>query len=342
MLKNPKKLTFSIAFVLFSFPSSGANVKATDSEHSRAENARRESAVLWREPTDIHTRNLFYGQGGEKDQPRGPFTFVEEDLSGTNPKYIIRDRQNVKWTVKLGMEAKPETVASRLVWAAGYFTNEDYFISDLHVEQMPTRLKRGRKLVGPGGSMHNARLKRHVEDQKKIENWKWKHDPLTGSRELNGLRVMMALINNWDLKDDNNAIYGGKKSPGQVYMVSDLGSSFGSTGLAFPFRHSKGCLKSYTHSKFIAKVRAADVDFRVPSRPSLVYILKVPSFIRRIRMEDLGKHIPRGDARWIGQILSGLSTEQIHDAFRAGGYTPEQAEAFTKTVQYRIAELNSL
>jgi hypothetical protein len=342
LLKNPKKLTFSIAFVLLSFPSNGANVKATDSEHSRAENARRESAVLWREPTDIRTRNLFYGSGGEKDQPRGPFTFIEEDLSGTNPKYTVRDRYKVKWTVKLGMEAKPETVSSRLVWAAGYFTNEEYFLQDLRVEHMPAHLKRGRNLVGPDGSMHNARLKRHVEDLKKIEAWKWKHDSLTGSRELNGLRVMMALINNWDLKDENNAIYGGKKSPEQYYMVSDLGASFGATGLSFPFRRSKGCLESYTHSKFISKVRSSDVDFRVPSRPALIYVFDVPIFIKRVRMDSLGKHIPRADARWIGRILSALSTGQIHDAFRAGGYSPDQAEAFTKVVQQRIAELNSL
>ena len=82
-------------------------------------------AVLWRQPADIGTRNLFYGPGGEKDQPQGPFTFIEEDLNGTNPKYVVRDRNKVKWTVKLGMEARPETVASRLVWAVGYLTNED-------------------------------------------------------------------------------------------------------------------------------------------------------------------------------------------------------------------------
>ena len=195
-----------------------------------------ESAVLWREPIEIGSRNLFYGPGGEQHQPHGPFTFVEEDLNGSNPKYVVRDRDKVKWTIKLGMEARPETVASRLVWAVGYFTNEDYFLQDLQVDEMPAHLKRGGKLIGPGGSMHAARLKRHLEDQKKIENWKWRDDPLTGTRELNGLKVMMALINNWDLKDDNNALYGWKNATDRVYIVSDLGASFGTTGLSFPFR----------------------------------------------------------------------------------------------------------
>ena len=52
----------------------------------------------------------------------------------------------------------------------------------------------------------------------------------TGTRELNGLRVMMALINNWDLKDENNAIYREKPVRDQIYEVSDLGASFGTTG----------------------------------------------------------------------------------------------------------------
>jgi hypothetical protein len=327
-----------ITFALLCFPSLAGDAKLT----VRAESARSESAVLWRDPTDIRSRNLFYGPGGEKHQPHGPFTFVEEDLNGTNPKYVVRDKQKVKWTIKLGMEARPETVATRLVWAVGYFTNEDYFLSDLRVDEMPAHLKRGRNLVGPDGSMHAARLKRHVDDLKKIENWKWRHDALSGTRELNGLMVMMALINNWDLKDDNNAIYGGKNAPEQLYVVSDLGASFGSTGLSFPFSHSKGYLSSYVHSKFITKVEPEYVDFRVPSRPALIYVFKVPDFVRRVRMDSLGKHIPREDARWTGHLLARLSSRQIQDAFRAAGYGPEQVEVFSKVVQGRIGELNQL
>ena len=34
--------------------------------------------VLWRDPGDIATRDLFYGPGGKAQEPRGVFTFVEE------------------------------------------------------------------------------------------------------------------------------------------------------------------------------------------------------------------------------------------------------------------------
>jgi hypothetical protein len=59
-------------------------------------------------------------------------------------------------------------------------------------------------------------------------------------------------------------------------------------------------------------------------------------------MRWVGNHVPRADAKWLGSLLAQLSTEQILNAFRAGGYPPEKAAAFTKVVQSRIAELNQL
>jgi hypothetical protein len=342
MFMNPRNMMLPIAFALLTFPAMADDGKVTAKP---AETAHREAAVLWRDPVDIGSRNLFFGSGGEKDQPHGPFTFVEEDLHGTNPKYVVRDRDNVKWTVKLGLEARPETVATRLVWAAGYFTNEDYFLEDIQVDHMPAHLKRGGNLVAKDGSMHAARLKRHIEDQKKLENWSWRHDPLVGTRGMNGLKVMMALINNWDMKDDNNEVYGGKKASEEIYVVSDLGASFGSTGRTLPLSHGKGYLPAYKHSRFITKADPEFVNFSVPSAPEILYvfnIFKLPEYVWRIRMDSLGKHIPRADAQWVGHVLSGLSGAQIRDAFRAGGYTPELVEGFSKVVENRISQLNRL
>jgi hypothetical protein len=49
------------------------------------------------------------------------FTFKEEDMTGTNPKFDVIDQDGVGWRVKMGLESRPETAASRLVWAVGYF-----------------------------------------------------------------------------------------------------------------------------------------------------------------------------------------------------------------------------
>ena len=93
------------------------------------------SAILWKDPADIASRNLYYGPGGGEHQPQEPLTFLKEDLSGTNPKFDVRDATGTKWKVKLGLEAQPETVATRLLWAVGFTTNVTYFLRSLGVTQ---------------------------------------------------------------------------------------------------------------------------------------------------------------------------------------------------------------
>jgi hypothetical protein len=317
--------------------------------HEKTGSSETATPILWRQPADIASRNLLEGPGGKEHEPHPPFTFEKEDMEGSNPKFDVRDQDGVKWKVKLGTEAKPETVATRLVWSIGYFTNEDYFIPDFRAKGMPVHLHRGNSFIEADGSIKNVRLKRYSQGEKKIGTWEWRKNPFTGTRELNGLRVMMAVVNNWDLKDDNNSIYRVKHSdsgeaPELVYLVSDLGSSFGTTNFIANDK-GKGNLDSYVHSKFIrkgAEHAGAFVDFEDPHRPALFIAFDAPEFVSRVNMEWIGRQIPKADAKWTGQLLARLSPEQIRDAFRAAQYTPEEVEAFARAVELRIDELNQL
>jgi len=302
-------------------------------------------SLLWREPGDITARNLLYGAGGAQDQPHGTMMFIDEDHAGTNPKFYVRDKDGTKWTAKMGVEARPETAAAHLLWAAGYYTDEDYFVPRLTVEGLPSHLQRGQNLIASNGTIENVRLERHLKGRKKTGHWEWRHNPFTGTRKFNGLRVMMALMNSWDLKDENNAVYewgAGADGPRKIYVVSDLGASFGTTGYSWTQAMAKGNLKSYRHSRFISKVQPEFVDFNVPTRPALIYFFHVPGLIQRLRMRWIGRHIPREDAKWMGDVLSHLSPGQIQDAFRAAGYSPQEVEEFAKIVQDRIVELTRL
>lgn len=315
----------------------GHSGKLEESTHSK-------KIELWQPPDDIRSRSLFYGQGGKAHAPYSTSTFFDEDKKGTNPKLHVIDERGVKWRVKLGAEARPETAASRLLWAVGYSPNEFYFVPTLKVDHLPAHLRRGQDLVGPGGILHNVNMKRLENSEDKTGAWSWRHNPFSGTREFNGLRVMMALLNNWDLKDENNAIYeverpGGKE---EVYRVSDLGATFGNTGASWRVVMRRGGVRSYSRSKFISKVTADYVDFNVPTRPTLIYIFNPKGLIKRLRMRWIGRHIPRADARWIGQILAQLSENQIRDAFRASGYSPKEVEGYTRAVEERIGELNEL
>jgi len=318
--------------------------------------------ILWRDPTDLESRDLLYGPGGQQDAPRDTvFTYEQEDLKGTAPKFDVRDRDGMKWRIKLGEEARPETAATRLLWAVGYFTDEDYFVPKIQVTGMRPvskhRRKRASGLLEADGIMHNVRLKRRAKGEKKLGTWRWRENPFTGTRELNGLRVMMALMNNWDLTDENNAVVAEKNRNDSVtngsdppesdpretiYEVSDLGASFGTAGRVRQRERAKGNLESYRGSKFIQKIGRDYVDFNIPARESWPLAVNPKEYTRRLHLRWIGQHIPRADVRWIGQLLSRLSREQIADAFRAADYPPDQVEAFTGVVQQRISQLNDL
>src|SRR5438270_9954338 len=74
------------------------------------ESARFSAAGIWRDPSDIRSRDLFYGAGGRSHSPGKTLTFLREDSGGSNPKFDVRDENGTKWKVKLGEEAQPETV----------------------------------------------------------------------------------------------------------------------------------------------------------------------------------------------------------------------------------------
>jgi hypothetical protein len=295
--------------------------------------------VLWRDPGDISSRDLFYGPGGKAHEPHGPFTFQEEDMTGSTPKFDVVDRDGVRWRVKMAEEARPETAATRLMWAVGYFANEDYFVPSLHVEQMK-KLRRGRNLVSATGDVRDARLKRHVKDEKKVGYWAWAKNPFTGTREWYGLRVMMAVLNNWDLKDNNNSVYlTHGDNPEERYLVSDLGCSFGPSGINWMLKGKPG---EYCKSKLIKSETPESVTFYCPAGPAEQYFIHFPVLARTIGMLWIGENIPRAHAVWIGGLLGKLSPKQIQDAFRAAGYSPDEVEALSTTLTHRIAELQKL
>ena len=346
MWKKSQWNKFLLVLVVLSFSVAGVSEQTTNTAEAKGKISGSGPAVLWQSPADIASRNLLYGSGGKQHEPHPPFTFLKEDLDGTSPKFEVRDQDEVLWKVKLGDEARPETVAARLLWAVGYFTDENYFLSNMQIEDMPRHLKRGQDQVEPGGMLQNVRLEREPKG-KKIAEWQWRHNPFTGTRELNGLRIMMALINNWDLKNQNTAIYmgsNGDESGGsqQIYMISDLGASFGAPGRAWPMSKSRDNFKEYSYSRFIAKVTPDYVDFQAPARPALVYAFGLPQFIMRLRLRWIGNQVPLADVKWMGQLLARLSPDQIRDAFRAAGYSPPEVDGFAKVIEARIAELGKL
>jgi hypothetical protein len=334
-----RRLIFGITLLL-AVPLSAAPAESLKSENTSSEADETAPAlppVLWRHPGDIAARDLRYGPGSEERLPKGSLRFLKEELGGAEPKFDVEDEQGVRWRVKPGWEARPETAATRLLWAVGYFADEDYFLPEASVAGMP-KLTRGQEHVSPDGLVRNARWERR-EGRNKIGSWNWSKNPFVGTKELNGLRVMMALMNNWDIKDANNAIYE-ESGVEHRYLVSDIGATFGRSGNTF--RRTKDNLKHYRESKFIRETTATHVDFFLASEPHPLNAVIFPHWIGLRKREKVVKGIPREHARWIGQLLSQLSEAQIRDCFRAAGYSPEEVDGFTAELQERIQALNQL
>ena len=295
--------------------------------------------VLWQDPGDMALLDLKYGVGGaaEAPDPAGVYTFVNEDLAESSPKFNVTDGHGVAWKVKLGQESQPETAAARFVWAAGYFVDEDHYMANLTVKGLPI-LQRGQEHTSPGGIAHGARLERKRTTVKKLGDWDWFDNPFLNQRELNGLRVMMSLVNNWDLKQVNNAIYA--EDGERHYAISDVGATFGRTGAKGS--RSKGMPREYERTPFIAKDTPELMDFVLNSRPMFLSVFAVSNYRERTRIEQITRDIPRADAQWLGRRLSRLSDSQIRDGFRAAGYGTADVEILTKTIRQRIHALEVL
>ena len=292
-------------------------------------------AILWRAPADIARRDLIYGQGGKVGRPAGSYRFIKEDKGGTSPKFIVQDARGMRWKVKLGPEAQSETAATRLLWAAGYFTDEDYYLPTMKVAGLP-ELERGEKYVSDG-TVHGARLERMHKDRE-VGTWSWFDNPFIGTKQFDGLRVLVVMMNGWDLKESNNRVE--KLGQQHRYVVADLGATFGKSGSNWS--RSKSDLEDYLESKFIDDIEGSNVDLKLKTRPPAPYVFSFPYYAERTKMAKIAQDIPRAHARWIGSWLARLSDRQIADAFRAAGYETAIAEAYMRKVRSRIVVLTKL
>src|ERR1043165_749622 len=178
-----------------------STVKAEKKKKDKEEKG---TPVLWRDPGDMRRRDLYYGPGSERLAPKPPFRFIKEVKEGSAAKFDVEDARGVKWRVKLGEEAQAETAASRLVWAAGYNAEESYYFNRANIDGIK-KLSRGQKFV-QGDSVLGARFEPRRKDVERGEQWSWRNNPYKGTRELNGLKTMMVLVNNWDTFKKNNGI----------------------------------------------------------------------------------------------------------------------------------------
>jgi hypothetical protein len=296
------------------------------------------SPVIWSDPGAIENLDFIGGIGGRDSAPKPPFTFVEESESGTNPKVRVVDANGVQWTAKFGTEVNAETFATRVAWAAGYFVEPAYFVPSGKIEKLGA-LTRAKKVVQPDGSFTDARFEmKREKGVKKLDgeqSWNWMENPFVGSKELNGLKVIMMLVSNWDNKDvrdikrgSNTAIFQTKTGLGleDRYLITDWGGSMGKWG-GYISREKWDCKGFHGQTKdFVKGVKGGQVEFGYTGQHS-------DSFKEGIRVDDV---------KWVSQYLSRITDDQMRAGLQASGATSEEVECFTRSLRDRINQLEKV
>ena len=275
-------------------------------------------AEFWQRPSDIASRDVFYGPWGieRAPDPKAKYLFVDRKREGTNPGMTVEDQLGHEWHVKqpphndLGAEGPVEVTLSRVLSAVGYHQPPVYFVPSFSVTD-----DRGTHLE-PGG-----RFRLTDKSIKHIGPWSWQRNPFVGTQPYRGLLVILLMFNSSDLKNDNNALYEVRHGDGDVkrwYVVRDLGTALGETARLAPRRNN---LELFEPQPFINTVIDGVVRFNYHGGH-----------------DELLQRISPDDVAWASGLLGELTADQWSDAFRAGGYEPEVANRFIARLRQRIAE----
>jgi len=295
--------------------------------------------AIWRDPGPAASLDLAAGPGGRDGAPVPPFRFVEEHVAGTFPCVSVRDARDRVWRVKWGDEVHTETFAARLAWAAGYFVEVNYFVPSGQIEGAGT-LQRAKACIEEDGRFCDARFEldepgalKHFDEH----SWAWNDNPFVGTRELNGLKIVMMLVSNWDNKDvrdvargSNTAIFEhrmGRDTLEARYLIIDWGAALGTWGSHVLSRGRWDCAAfAGQNDQFVLGVEGDIVQWGYKGQ----------------RTADAITDIRRSDVQWLYTYLGEIRDEQLAAGLRASGGTETEIADFTQALRVRLDRLRDV
>jgi len=284
--------------------------------------------VLWRDPGAIE-RIDFAHAAGHEGPPRPPFRFVEERLSGNSPKVIVIDSLGVRWRVKGGREARPESFATRLVSALGYYAAATWFLPRGTINDV-RGLTRAKRFISADGRFTDASFERQDPDFESLsDSWAWTDNPFTGTNQLGGLKVVVMLLADWDNKDERDRQLGSNTGTfgraTRIYGVSDWGQSLGGWGPKLT-PNAWNCDRYTVQTKAFAKRESQRITFGFTGHHT----------------DDFKNDITVENVRWLMRYLGRVSDAQLRAGLRASGATPREVTCFAGQLRRRIRQLQSV
>jgi hypothetical protein len=224
----------------------------------------------------------------------------------------------------------------RLAWACGYFAETTYFIAAGTIEDAHD-LQRARDCIDDDCRFADARFELDDPDVKKLfeeHSWAWNDNPFVGTKELQGLKIVVMLLSDWDTKDrrdvargSNTAIFEQRVSRWRRearYLITDWGGSMGRWGanIVTRGRWDPDGFEAQT-PEFVTAVDAGSVMFGYAGQ----------------RTADVAEGITTGDVSWLYRYLGPISDAQLREALIASGADGTDAERFTRALRDRINQL---
>ena len=290
---------------------------------------------IWREPSIADATDLRFGPGGRDGAPAGPFRFVEEHFSGSQPCVAVRDARDRLWRVKWGHEARPEAFAVRFAWACGYFAEVTHFVAAGTVTDLG-ELSRARQCIDASGCFNDARFELEDRSVRMLFNehsWAWNDNPFLGTKQLSGLKIVNMLLSNWDTKDrrdvargSNTAIFEVRTPWGREarYLITDWGGAMGKwgTNVVARGRWDPDGFEAQT-AQFVVGVRDGWVNFGYQGQ----------------RTAEIARDISVEDVEWFYKYARRLGEPALRQALLACGATEDEAVNFAGALVTRIRQL---
>jgi hypothetical protein len=293
---------------------------------------------IWRDPGDVAALDLHHGPGGSAGVPVAPYSFIEEHTTGSQPCVSVRDARGRRWRIKWGSEVQAENFAVRLVWACGYHAETTYYVAAGTIAGVGREsLQRARTCLQEDCSFEDARFELDDAAVRKLfeeHSWAWNDNPFVGTAQLNGLKVLVMLLADWDTKDrrdvargSNTAIFEHRVDRWRRearYLITDWGGSMGRWGgnVVTRGRWDPEGFAAQT-PEFVTGIDGGAVRFGYAGQ----------------RTADVAAGISVGDVRWLCQYLGRITDAQLRDALLASGATQEETEAFAVAIRERIDQL---
>jgi hypothetical protein len=295
---------------------------------------------IWRDPGTVTALDAVYGPGPAGSGPQPPLQFLEEHTTGSQPTVSVRDGRGRVWRVKWGQEVRCETFAVRVASSCGYFAEETHFVASGTITGATT-LGRARDCIDErDGSFYDGRFELDDPAVNKMfeeHSWAWDDNPFVGTRELNGLKIVVMLLSNWDTKDrrdvargSNTAIFEHRLANGRRearYLLIDWGGSMGRWG-SNPATRGRWNAEGFAEQTpgFVTGVADGCVTFGYAGQ----------------RTADVAHGIPLEHVRWFSPYLEQLTEDYLSRALSVSGASAEDTPRFVAALRDRIRQITAV